>query len=76
MLLNYVVLNVPIHHYLIQEHFNHKMFHNIRQGLSLSMLIFMSMMVAAATIFPSPVEGFGFFFLAFVPVFDPPKVND
>jgi len=26
MLMNYVVLNVPIHHYLIQEHFKHKMF--------------------------------------------------
>jgi len=35
------------------------MFHNIRQGLGLSMLILMSMM-AAATIFPSPVQGFGF----------------
>jgi hypothetical protein len=36
------------------------MFHNIRQGPSLSMLILMSMMVAAATIFPSPVKDFGF----------------
>jgi hypothetical protein len=35
------------------------MFQNIRQGLGLSMLILMSMMVAA-TIFPSPVQGFGF----------------
>jgi len=36
------------------------MFHNInRQGLGLSMLILMSMMVAA-TIFPSPVQGFDF----------------
>ncbi|KAI5406819.1 hypothetical protein KIW84_053187, partial [Lathyrus oleraceus] len=36
-----------------------KMFQNIRQGLGLSMLILMSMMVAA-TLFPLPVQGFGF----------------
>ncbi|KAL5076220.1 hypothetical protein RYX36_015204 [Vicia faba] len=36
-----------------------KMFQNIRQGLCLSMLILMSMMVAA-TVFPLPVQGFGF----------------
>lgn len=35
------------------------MFQNIRQGLGLSMLILMSMMVAA-TVFPPPVQGFGF----------------